>query len=171
MYFAPTSYRRFLFLRRTGRICSVSVWNKKFLFAIDIFRTPAKKFRQGKNVGYMLALIWKTRCGEAATGGVLRKGFLKVSQNSQKNTRVGVSFSIQLQVSGYNFIKKENPTQVFFGEFCGKIFKNVIFYRVHPGDCFSICLLFFGFRFVLLLHYSVKLGVIVMLDCRVNKNC
>ena len=128
MYFAPTSYRRFLFLRRTGRICSiVSVWNKKFLFAIDIFRTPAKKFRQGKNVDYMLALIWKTQCGEAATGGVLRKGFWKVSQNSQKNTRVGVSFSIQLQVSGYNFIKKENPTQVFFGEFCGKFLRMLIF--------------------------------------------
>ena len=72
---------------------------------MDIFRTPAKKFRQGKSADYMLALIWKTRCEEAATGGVLRKGFLKVSQNSQKNTRVRVSFSIKLQVSGSNFIK------------------------------------------------------------------
>ena len=46
----------------------------------------------------MLALISKTRCGETATGIVLKKGFLKISQNSQKNTRVAVSFSIKLQV-------------------------------------------------------------------------
>ena len=142
MYFAPTSYRRFLFLRRTGRICSVSVWNKKFFFAMDIFRTPAKKFRQGKSADYMLALIWKTRCGEAATGGVLRKGFLKVSQNSQKNTRVGVSFSIKLQVSGSNFIKKENSTQVFFGEFCGK-FLRMLFFTEYIRATTSRCVSYF----------------------------
>ena len=38
---------------------------------------------------------------EAATGGVLsKKVFLEISQNSQKNTCVGVSCLIKLQTSG-----------------------------------------------------------------------
>ena len=36
-----------------------------------IFRKPTKKFCLGKNADHMLALIWKTRRGEAATGSVL----------------------------------------------------------------------------------------------------
>ena len=41
------------------------------LFAMYIFRRPAKKFRLGENADHMLALIGKTQSGEAATGGVL----------------------------------------------------------------------------------------------------
>ena len=41
--------------------------------------------------------------------------FLKSSENSWKNTSVGVSFSIKVAV--LNFIKKEIPTLVFSGEF------------------------------------------------------
>ena len=43
----------------------------------------------------------------------------------------------------------------------------MFFNRVRPGDCFWIgC--FFDFRFVLLLHSSVKCVVSVMLGCRVT---
>ena len=42
--------------------------------------------------------------------------FLKFSQNSLENTCVRVSFSIKLQASAYNFIKKETLAQ--FCEFC-----------------------------------------------------
>ena len=50
----------------------------------------------------------------------MKKVFLKVWQNSQKNTCAKVSFLIKLQA--YNF-KKETLAQVFSCEFC-KIFKN-----------------------------------------------
>ena len=46
-----------------------------------------------------------------------KKVFLKISQNSQKNTCARVSFFIKLPA------KKETPGQVFSCEFC-KIFKN-----------------------------------------------
>ena len=94
-----------------------------------------------------------------------KKDFFKALQNSPKNTRAKVSFSIKLQVPGSNFIKKENSTQVFFCEFCKSSLK-MFFYRVHPGDCFWMCLLFLYFRFVLLLHSSVKFGVSVVCGCR-----
>ena len=44
---------------------------------------------------------WKTYRIEAANGGVLwKKVFLKISQNSQKNTCARVSFLIKLKASG-----------------------------------------------------------------------
>ena len=62
---------------------------------------------------------------EAATVGILlKKVFLKILQNSQENTCVGVSFLIKPQTC--NFIKKETPTRVFSCEFF-EIFKNTYF--------------------------------------------
>ena len=55
----------------------------------------------------MLTLILKTRRGEAATGGVLKK-----SQNSKKNTHV------------------------VFREFCENVLRMFFFYRVHPDGYF-----------------------------------
>ena len=72
---------------------------------MHIFRTPAKNSLE-KFEDHMLTLIWKTRRGEVV-----------ISQNSQKNTRIGVSFLIKLQISGSNFIKKEIPTQGLFCAF------------------------------------------------------
>ena len=82
-----------------------------------------------------------------------KKDFFKALQNSPKNTRAKVSFSIKLQVPGSNFIKKENSTQVFFCEFCKSSLK-MFFYRVHPGDCFWMCLLFLYFRFACMFFYE-----------------
>ena len=60
----------------------------------------------------------------------MKKVFLNISQNSQENTFVGVSFLKKLK----------NPAQVFYSEFCA-IFKNIIFYRAPPGDCFlTLCI-------------------------------
>ena len=54
---------------------------------------------------------------EAATGGVLlKKVFLKISQNSYENTCARLSFLIQKDAC--NFIKKETLAQVFSCEFC-----------------------------------------------------
>ena len=48
----------------------------------------------------------------------VKKVFLEMSQNSQKNTCARVSFLIKLLAS-CNFIKKETLAQVFSCEFCG----------------------------------------------------
>ena len=127
----------FLFLRRTGRICSIfSVWIKRFLFAMYIFRTPAKKLSREKCRPYVNFNLKNPTWRSSHWKCSIKKFFSKVSQNSQKNIGVGVSFSIKLQVSGSSFIKKENPIQKFFCEFCENLFKMFVFYWVHPGDCF-----------------------------------
>ena len=53
----------------------------------------------------------------------MKKAFLEISQNSQKNTCARVSFLIKLQT-----LAKETLAQVFSCEFCG-IFKNTSSYR------------------------------------------
>ena len=53
--------------------------------------------------------------------------FLEISQNSQENTCVRVSFLIKLQAA-CNFIKKETLAQVFSREFY-KISKNTFFIK------------------------------------------
>ena len=52
--------------------------------------------------------------------------FLEISQKSQENTCVRVSFLIKLQASGCNFIEKETLAQVFTCDFC-EISKNIFF--------------------------------------------
>ena len=51
----------------------------------------------------------------------MKKAFLEVSRNSQKNTYARVSFLIR-------FIKKETLGQLFSCEFC-EISKNTFFHR------------------------------------------
>ena len=65
-----------------------------------------------------------------------KKLLLKVSQNSEKNNYVGVSFWIKLQAYNFiqketptqacNFTKKEPPTQVLSRDFC-TIFRSTYF--------------------------------------------
>ena len=77
---------------------------------------------------------------EAATRGVLcKKVFLEISQISQENTCVRVSFLIKLQASGLhasNFVKNETLAHVFSCEFC-EISKNT-FYTEHLWTTASI---------------------------------
>ena len=65
----------------------------------------------------------------------MKKLFFEISQNSQENTSVGVSF----YKKSIFFIKKETLAQVFFREFC-EISKKIFFHRTPTGDCF--CLLY-----------------------------
>ena len=53
--------------------------------------------------------------------------FLKISQNSQENTCVRVSFLTKLQESAY-FVKKGTLVEVLYCEFC-KIFGEAFFLR------------------------------------------
>ena len=53
----------------------------------------------------------------------VQKLFLKMLQNAQENTCVGVCFSLKMQAY---FIEKDTPTQVFSCEFCD-IFKHIFF--------------------------------------------
>ena len=65
-----------------------------------------------------------------ATGGVLlKKMFLKISQNSVENTCARVFFLIKLQAA-CNFIKTETLAQVFSREFCEN-FKSTFFTEHH----------------------------------------
>ena len=58
-----------------------------------------------------------------------KKMFLKIWENSQKDTCVEVSFFNKIAgLRPSTLLKKETPTQVFFCEFC-QIFKNNFFYR------------------------------------------
>ena len=52
--------------------------------------------------------------------------FLKISQNLQENTCVGVFFNKVVR-KAFNFIKKEIPTQVFSCEYC-EVFKKTYFH-------------------------------------------
>ena len=56
----------------------------------------------------------------------VKKVFLKISQNSQENTCVRISFLIRLHVESSTFIKQGNPAQVFTFKFC-EVFKNSSF--------------------------------------------
>ena len=57
--------------------------------------------------------------------------FLKISQNSQENPSVRVSFLIKLQAEACNFFKKEILVQVFPVNFF-EFFKDTFFYRAPP---------------------------------------
>ena len=58
----------------------------------------------------------------------VNKVFLEISQNSQENSCIRVSFLIKLQAEACNFIKKETLAQVFSCEFC-EISKNTFSHR------------------------------------------
>ena len=61
---------------------------------------------------------------------LLKKGFLKTSQNSQENTCARVFFLKSCKLEAYIFIKKKTQAQVFSCEFC-EIFKKT-FFKEHP---------------------------------------
>ena len=65
----------------------------------------------------------------------VKKVFLEISQNSQKNTCARVSFSIKLQTEACNFIKRATLAQVFSFEFC-----EHLFLQNTPGGCFWLLL-------------------------------
>ena len=76
---------------------------------------------------------------EAASRGVLwEKVFLEISQNSQENTCVRVSFLIKLQAKTCNFTKKETLAQMFFCKF-SDISKKTLFTE-HLRATASVCL-------------------------------
>ena len=87
----------------------------------------------------------------------VKKVFLEILQNSQKNTCARVSFLIKLQTSACNFIKKETLAQVFSCEFC-KISKNSFSYRTSPVAAFLSYEKFpFFFSFQRALYYFIDI--------------
>ena len=61
----------------------------------------------------------------------VEKLFTEISQNSQENSYVSVSFLMKLQVLDLQLNKKETLAQVFSCEFY-EISKNTFFYRTPP---------------------------------------
>ena len=55
-----------------------------------------------------------------------KMAFLKILQNSQENTCVGLSWCLRFRPEACNFTEKETPTQVLSCEFY-EIFKNFFF--------------------------------------------
>ena len=160
-----------------------SVWITRYLLAMYIFRTLAKKFRLGENAGHMLALIGKNPEWRSSHWRCSMKMFFKnFAKFTEKypcqslffNKVAGVRFQLYLLFSawyppkGHTYLNK--PPKLFFCKFCEE-FLRMCLYRVHSGDYFWMCLLFFDFRFVLLLYSFVKLSVRVMFGCRVLENC
>ena len=76
-----------------------------------------------------------------------KKVVLKISQNSQENTCVGVCLT-------WNFTKKETPTQLFYCEFC-EIFKNTFFIK--------------HLRWLLLTNLPHQLSLMNVWVCKCNK--
>ena len=68
----------------------------------------------------------------------LKKVSLEISQNSQENSCVRVSFLIKFKAVVFNFIKKETLTQVLSCEFC-EICKNTFSYRASPVASSELC--------------------------------
>ena len=69
----------------------------------------------------------------------VKKVFLEISQNSQKNTCVRVSFLVKFKPEACSFIEKETLAQVFSCEFC-KISKNTLFYRTPAAAASTLSL-------------------------------
>ena len=67
------------------------------------------------------------------------------SQNSEKNTCVGIYFMIKLEPETCNFIKKETPTRVFFCEFWNLFVEHLQWLLLHVG--FSKLNLIYGLHF------------------------
>ena len=75
--------------------------------------------------------LLQIKCSSSYPEVFCKKVFLEISQNSQENTCVAVSFLIKLQALACNFIKKETLAQVFSCEFF-KISKYTFCYRTPP---------------------------------------
>ena len=106
-----------------------------FLFKTRKVRKSKESFLRAfeNRNGKLLRFLWSSHLRSS-----VRKSILKISQNSQENTCVGVSFLINLHASGLQlYQKKETPTQVFSCEF-SEIFKNPFFFRTPRDNCFWI---------------------------------
>ena len=69
---------------------------------------------------------WKSESISSHPRSSIKKVFLIILQNTQKNTCAGVSFLIKLLAEASNFINIETLTKVFSCELC-EIFKNTFF--------------------------------------------
>ena len=79
---------------------TVDLWSFRVISRIQIFGFLCSVNEQ-EHDGPILDREAPTR------GGLWKKAFLEISQNSQKNTYAKVSFLIKLDAWAWNFIKKE----------------------------------------------------------------
>ena len=101
----------YMCLFKTKKVCNV-IYCQSF----------SNAFENGNNIqqGKLLRFLWSSHLRSS-----IKKVILKISQNSQENTCVGVSISINLHVQACNFIKKgDSGTDVFL--WIQRIFKNTV---------------------------------------------
>ena len=72
-------------------------------------------------------LYWEKLARGSHPGVLYKKGFLKFSQNSQKNTGVGVSFLIRLNAWGQHLYQKERLHHRYFPINLVRFFKTSFF--------------------------------------------
>ena len=111
-----------IYLLKTRKVWNV-IYCQRFLKAFED--------RNGK----LLRFFWSSHLRSS-----LKKGVLKVSQNSQENTCVGVYILINLHAPDLQLHqKKGTPTQVFSWEF-NEIFNNTFFsehLRATPSEFYK----------------------------------
>ena len=103
----------FMHLFKTKKVCNV-IYCQSFL----------KAFENGNNTqhGKLLRFLWSSHLRSS-----IKKLFLKISQNSQENTCVGVSILIKFTcLRPATLSKKDTPTQVFSCEF-SEFFRTLFF--------------------------------------------
>ena len=98
-------------------------------------------------------MLYSNNFSKAAIGSVLlKKVFLKISQNSQENNCARVSFLIKLHAIACNFIKKATLSKMLSCEFW-EIFKNILLQST------------FGWQFLLwevtrfMIHVIIQMGI------------
>ena len=96
-----------------------------FTYTIYISKDRLYLLHRQSTVGFLTNLkIFQGILFFVAQRCSVNKVFLEISQSSQENAYVRVSFLIKLKASASNSTKKETLTQVFSCEFC-EISKNI----------------------------------------------
>ena len=88
-------YIWFVFLRRTGRIWSIfSIWTKRFLLALYIFRTPVKEICLGKNATKCQFKSEKPNVEKQPLEVFYKKDFFKVFKSCKIHRKIPVLESL-----------------------------------------------------------------------------
>ena len=98
----------FMYLFKTRKVCNVIYWQSFF-----------KAFEDGH--GKLLRFLWSSNLRSS-----IKKVFLKISQNSQEKTCVGVYILINLHTSGLQLYQKRDSEKGVF-LWIQRVFKNNVF--------------------------------------------
>ena len=113
----------FMYLFKTKKVCNV-IYCQSFL----------KAFENGNNTqhGKLLRFLWSSHLRSS-----IKKVFLKISQNSQENTCVGVFILINSHASDLELYQKRRLRHRCFPVNSTNFLEH-LFFRTPPNNCFWI---------------------------------